>query len=187
MQPTAPHDHTSRPDQVVPQQKKSSALIYVLVAVGGLLLLVCGGCFTGLVFIGAVGPDTAAYKGRGIPQRFLTVAEEVGGLEAGETVHYFYSDAVLDVKNGFSYVSDRKVVVYSLADTPPLIAVPFEAIQNVTLERDESFVTDSIIMLETEDSFIRFPVSSEKNRDVGFYEAIRRQSPNLGQVQDAER
>ena len=161
--------------------------MYVLAAVGGVFLLVCGGCVLGLVFLGVVSPDTSAYKRGWIPQRFLAAAEEVGGLEKGETVEFFYSDALLDVRDGFSYVSDRKVVVYSPVDTPPLIATPFDAIQDVTLERDKSFLIDSTIILETEDAFISFPVSREMNRDVEFYEAIRSRSPNLGQAQDAER
>ena len=162
--------------------KRSTGLLYTLAGVGGLFLLVCGCCFGYAVYMTLVGPATWAYKRGEIPQRFLDVTAEIGGLESGETVEYFYSDALVDIRDGFTYVSDRKVVVYIPSDTPPLTAIPFEAIQDVNLERQKSSLVDSAIFVETEDGFTGFSVSSEKSRDVEFYNTIRQRSPNVDEA-----
>jgi hypothetical protein len=157
----------------IDQGKRMSGCAKILIGLAGLLLLVCGGIFAFVLSLGMMAPATYVYTAGQIPQRFLNVAEEIGGLQPDENVEFFYSDGFTDVKDGFSYVSDRKVVLYLPAGEPPLLAIPYGDIQSVELERDESFLFDSTITVETEDSYIFIPVSSEMDRDVDVYEAIR--------------
>ncbi len=84
------------------------------------------------------------------------------------------------MREGFTYVSDQKVVVYDPEGEPALVKIEYGDIQGLELERAESSLFDSIIAVETEESCISIPVASEKDRDVDFYEAIQ------GRVRNAE-
>jgi hypothetical protein len=70
-------------------------------------------------------------------------------------------------------VSDQKVVVYDPEGEPPLVTIDYGDIQGLEFTRNESFLLDSVIAVETEDSYELILVASEKGRDVEFYEAIR--------------
>ena len=120
-------------------------------------------------------PATYVYEGK-IPQRFLDVAEECGGLQSGENVEFFYSDGFADVKEGFCYVSDQKVAVFYPDDEPPLIVIPYREIKSVELERNESDLVDSIITVHLESDEVWIFVSSEMDRDVDF---LRRSGAGL--------
>lgn len=157
----------------VDRGNRSLGCAKVLLIFAGLLALAFGGGLIFIMYVGLMGPATYVYPSGQVPQRFLNVAEEIGGLQAGESVEFFYSDGFTDVKDGFSYVSDRKVVVFMPDGEPPLLAIPYGDIQSVEIERDGSFLYDSIITLETEDSYISIPFSSEMDRDIDVYEAIR--------------
>ena len=110
----------------------------------------------------------------------MTVAKEVGGLQTGENVEFFYSAGFTDVKEGFTYVSDQKVVVYDPEGNPPLVSIDYGDIQGLELERADSSLLDSVIAVVLEDSYILIPVASEKDRDIDFFEAIE------GRVRDPE-
>ncbi|MBN02315.1 MAG: hypothetical protein CMJ77_24700 [Planctomycetaceae bacterium] len=95
-----------------------------------------------VLYIGVVSPDTSVYPGKAMPQRFITEMKDLGALSENEEVLYFYSDAFIDIRDGFYSVSDRRVVIYS-----------------------EMMEGDPLVIYE-------FPVSSEYNRDEDFFEAI---------------
>ena len=144
-----------------------------------LIVICCGGLLAGLVYVGVIGPETSVYVGNRVPERFLKTAREVGALEEGEQVRFFYSDAITDVRDGFYFVSDQKVVIY-MEDgrETPLTAIPFDKIEQLDLFRDESFLNDSEITIETSDGdFFAFPVSSEFDRDEAFFKAIEDNVP----------
>jgi hypothetical protein len=104
----------------------------------------------------------------------LETATEVGALEPGEKVRFFYSDALLEIRDGFYFVSDRSVVVY-IEDgrDEPLTKLTFDQIKDIEIIRDTSFLEDSQILLTTvDDELIAFPVSSEFDRDQKFFDAI---------------
>ena len=157
--------------------KSFSPLKWILAGAGILMLICCGGMFMGLAYIGAVSPETSVYLGNQVPRRYLSTAEELGALEPGEKVRFFYSDGLLDVTEGFYFVTDDKVAIYSSdGRDPALTIVPLLSVVNATLDRDESFFEDSVITLETDGGeFHAFPVSSELGRDQMFFDAIEKQ------------
>ena len=92
------------------------------------VVLPCFGCFGWVAYIGSVGPDTAVYAGNNVPERFIDTAKDVGALEPDETVLFFYSDALTEIRNGFYFVSDKHVVIYNEFDGGnPLTVVGFDA------------------------------------------------------------
>jgi len=138
------------------------------------LFLCCGGGLVGVMYIGTVGPETSVYMGNQVPSRFVDTMKAEGALDDDETLLYFYSDALTDIRDGFYFVSDKKVVVYiqGTGDTP-LTKIPFDQIETAELFRNESFVEDSQIILFLKDgSPVSFPVSSEYGRDQKFFDAI---------------
>ncbi len=155
-------------------------LIIVLMAV---VVLPCVGCIGWVAYIGTVGPETSVYTGNEVPAKFIDTARDVGALEPDETILYFYSDAMSDIRNGFYFVSDQRVVIYSeYANGDPLTVIEFDQIEGLNLARDTSFLIDSQIYLDLKDGTpVSFPVSSEHDGDEQFFEMIREKIGRSGE------
>jgi hypothetical protein len=160
-----------------PQTRRSNLLLWVVGLMGVMVAICCGGTMM-IGYIGVKGPETSVYTGAQVPASFQATAKEVGALEEGEKIRFFYSDAWADIRDGFYFVSDRKVVVYTEVDSDtPLTIVEFDEIEEIELHRNESFLEDSVITIELKDgNWVSFPVSSELDRDEHFYDAIRKKT-----------
>ena len=157
-----------------PPRRGSSVLLWVLGGAVGLIVLVCGGCLASLMYVGVTAPETSVYPGNRVPERYMQVMKDVGALDAGETILFFYSDGFTDIRDGFYFVSDKNVVIYIQQMAQPLTKIPLNEIEDVELYRDESFFGDSEITIYDADGDIHFfPVSSEFDRDEKFFEAIK--------------
>ena len=150
-------------------------LWWFLGGIAAATIIGCGGMIAYIGYIGAYGPDTAVYTGNRIPTRFIQTMKEVGALDQDEQILFFYSDAMTDIRDGFYFVSDQRVVIYStVTDGDPLTLIPFDEIAEVEIYRNESFLMDSEITLTMQDeAILSFPVSSEYDRDQMFFEAIQ--------------
>jgi hypothetical protein len=147
----------------------------MLIAGVGFIFLSCAGIIALVTYVGHKGPDTKAYAGNELPAKFVTVVQSLNLLEAGEQIRFFYSDAMTDIKEGFYFVSDRKVVVYIADAATPATVVPFAKIAKAEIERTDAFLEDSTITLTlTDDSIVTFPVSHEGDRDKLFHETIEK-------------
>ncbi|MCA9311603.1 MAG: hypothetical protein KDA21_10385 [Phycisphaerales bacterium] len=161
-----------------PRKPRRARWPWVLGGVLAVIVLGCLGLFGLLVVIGMSSPETSVYTGNRVPEAYLDILRDVGDLEADETLLFFYSDGFMNIKDGFYYVSDRKVVVYDDDFSPALTSIPFAQIRSVDLSRDTSFMIDSTIFLELDDGrTISFPVSSEEDGDVRFTSAIEDRIP----------
>lgn len=142
----------------------------VLIILGTLFFLILGTFYT----IGVLGPETHIYLGQEVPGRFIEKVNELDLLEPEEKIKYFYSDALMDIKEGLYFVSDQKLVVYSTLMEDSVSIIPFEEMINLRVYFDESFFEDSYIYVETSDGYeIGFPLSSEKGRDKLFYSYLQ--------------
>lgn len=175
-QDTAMHGFSESQPLFEPRHRGGRPLwFWLLVGTGLVVILSCGGIVVWAMYIGTVGPDTSVYTGNQVPARFTNTMRSVGALDDDETIFYFYSDAMSDIRGGFYFVSDKKVVIYSeSAGGVPLTVVQFDEIADVDLYRNESFFEDSQITLELKDGRpISFPVSSELDRDQRFFDTIK--------------
>lgn len=160
------------PDEQPRRPRRNSCLLVGLI-LGGVVVVGVVALVLGLAYLGSVGPEISVYSGSQVPSRYLETMREVGALEPEEQLLYFYSDGLADIHDGFYFVSDRKVGVYSQDLEEPLFTAAFSEIADAELLRDTSFFTDSQITLTLRDGeSIWFPVSSEFDRDVNFHEAI---------------
>jgi len=157
-----------------PRRGAGRLWLWLLLGAGAFAMLVCGGALMAVVYVGVLGPETSVYTGNQVPKRYVDVMRDLGALDDGETILYFYSDALTDVRDGFYFVSDKKVAVYSQTVAgSPLTAIRFDQIVDLTLFRNESFFEDSEITLELKDGRpVSFPVSSEYDKDQEFFDAI---------------
>lgn len=138
----------------------------------GLTILVLIGS---LIVIGSIGPDTSVYPGQQIPKKFLGTIRSLNLLQEDEKIRYFYSDAFVDIKKGFYFITDQNLVLYSSEWETPEIIISLSTITDVDPLYDESFFEDTTVHISTAsgESF-SFPVSSEKGLDRKFVEAIKR-------------
>lgn len=156
-----------------PSSKGLSGVIKFFIVVGvGLSALMA--MFVAFVFyVGVAGPEIEVLAGPQVQARFMDTIRATGVLESDEEIIFFYSDAVLDITTGFYLLTDRKVVVYSTAYSEPALLVPFGDIQELDIEYDEGFFTDSVVWVtRTDGSTVSFPLSSEGGGDRRFYEAL---------------
>lgn len=147
---------------------------WTLLGTGLFIVVSCVGILSFLVYLGSVAPDTKVYAGNRVPARFAEIMRDVGALEDGERIDYFYSDAFMNIRRGFYFVSDRGVVIYSDDLATPLQRATFDQIIDATISRDNSFFFDSEIALVLIDGTVLcLPVSSEDDGDVRFLDTIR--------------
>jgi hypothetical protein len=112
-----------------------------------------------------------------MPKEFVEEIRSLNLLENNEKIKYFYSDGFYDIKEGFYFVTDQKLVAYNESWEEPEIIVFFNEIVSLDVEYNDSFYEDSYIMLETKDGMeLDFPVSSERKRDKDFYNYLLKKS-----------
>lgn len=146
---------------------------WVLIVLGGLVVLSCAGMLGFVMYIGTVGPDTKVYTANEVPRRFVDVASGLGLLDPGERVQFFYSDALTDVREGMYLVTDKKVVVYIADAQTPATKAPFGTIERAELDSSGSAWEDGFITLVlTDETVVTFPVSGEAGRDRLMFDAI---------------
>lgn len=167
-----PYDHDNLS---LPPRPKRRIWLWVLLSVAGVMVLSCGGCLTFLFYVGLYTPDTAVYAGNQVPSEFVDAMRAVGALEEGEKIRFFYSDALFDIRDGFYFVSDQRVVVYQQEAATPLTTAPFDEIESVDITRGPSWWEDGqIILLLKDGTPVGFPISREEDGDLRFLEEIQK-------------
>ena len=144
-----------------------------LVGCGVIALIIVAALVAGLVAVGTVGPDTAIYPGPQVPKRFMTSVRSLKLIDEGETMQYFYSDALWDIKEGMYFVTDQKLVLYVKSQEVPATVIPLDQITSLLVEYNGSFFEDSIVAVESKSGVVvTFPLSSEKGLDKKFVQAM---------------
>ena len=141
---------------------------------GGTIAALGVALVAGLVLIGIHAPDTKVIPGGQVPKLFAEQIRRLGVLEEEEQIRFFYSDALLNIEDGFYLLTDRQVVVYSRRFEEPAIRVPFAEIESLDADWSDSWWTDSQISLELRNQeTVGFPLSIEGGGDKRFYKALQ--------------
>ena len=129
------------------------------------------------MILGSMTPETSVYLGRQIPRKFMKEIRSLELITADEAIKYFYSDAIVDIKEGMYFVTDKNLVVYCKSWEDPGAVIALGDIARIETNYDDSFFNDSQVHVETKDGLeISFPVSSEQGRDRLFVEYLRKNS-----------
>lgn len=140
---------------------------WILIIVGGFLVIGFVAIASAVFWVGSEAPGTSVYVGGEVPREFVEAAIDVGAIREDEPVAFFYSDALLDVRNSFLVVTDDRVSVYRRGAVRPLVTMHFEEITDMDFVRDDSFWTDSQLTLTSwSGEVVSFPVSSDFDRDL---------------------
>ncbi len=160
-----------------PPRRKRGPWAVVLGIVGGLAGLSCLGCVGFFAWFFTVAPDTQVAEGASVPERHLKTMRDLGVLEEGERVRFFYSDAFLDIEDGFYTLTDRALRIYVKEWEEPSVRIPFEKLTGIGLARG-GFFEDSTVTVQIEDgNEYEFPLSTEKGGDKRFVAALRKAAP----------
>ena len=158
-----------------PPPPRSSGVVKWLViggiAFGSVILALTATC----IYIGVVGPDTKVLPGAQVPARFGAQIWKLNLLEPDEQIRYFYSDALVNIENGFYLLTDRRLIVYSRTFDEPAILVPFSEIREVEAFFSDSWLEDSLITVTlADDTTVSFPASCEGGGDRRMYDTLRK-------------
>ena len=128
----------------------------------------------GLMTIGFIAPETSVYLGHAVPRKYIKEIRTLELLEKEEKIIYFYTDALFDIKEGFYFVTDEHLVLYSQEWEEPKTIIDYKSITDIEVEYDDSFLDDSYVMVETTSGMsVSFPLSSEKGGDKKFVQHIK--------------
>lgn len=145
----------------------------VLLVLGGAGILGVAALFGVLIYIGVNSPGTAVIPGRQLKSKFVKQINQLGVLEPGEQIEYFYSDAMIGIEDGFYLVTDRAVILYSRNWTPPVIRVDYADIRDTSTSFSTSWFIDSVMVLTLDDgTVISVPAATENGGDKRMYDAI---------------
>jgi hypothetical protein len=134
-----------------------------------------------LSYIGSVGPETHVYSGNEVPRRFVTTVSDLGLLGSGERIKHFYSSGLTDIRDGFSFISDKKLVVYNQESATAATVVQFAEIDRADMVSSTAWYEDSTITLTLKSGdVVIFPVSSERGGDKRFLDAISQEMKKAG-------
>ncbi|MCH9650597.1 MAG: hypothetical protein K0U98_20345 [Deltaproteobacteria bacterium] len=145
-------------------------LLLAIAAVAALCIIAILGI---LLYIGVKGPETFVVSGQQMNRAHARIVRDLGLLNDSEKIHYFYSDALLDIRQGMYFVTTKRLVLYSDEWEDPKLVTPLAAIIDAEGEFNESFFEDSYITvtLNTGEEWT-FPISSEKGKDQAFYDFL---------------
>lgn len=141
-------------------------ILKIIGAVVGIFVL-------GFVVLAMLGPETSVYSGKQLPAKYIKVIESMDLIEQNESIKYFYSDAIYDIRSGMYFVTDKNLVLYSKAWAEPANIIPLNSIKSVYSQAEDSFNGDIVVTVITDndDSYI-FPVSVENGTDKHFIDAL---------------
>lgn len=153
------------------KQKTSSQGIKRYLKIGSLTALVLS--FILLIFAADYGPSTEVIPGEFLKKEYMEFMKQEGLISPREKIDYWYSDAFLDFKKGFYFITENKVVMYSSDWVEPAIVIPYSDIADIQYYFSDSFYVDSEITLILKDfSALGFPVSSENSGDKRFVQRL---------------
>ncbi len=119
-------------------------------------------------------PDSAAKPAGKIHPRHLKQLQAMGVVDPGETVLYFYSTALLSIRDDGNLFTDRRVISYQdTGDELQIFAAPYDEITDIGFEPGEAWGDHSTITVTQADGnwFVLY-VGPEGNGDQSFYDRL---------------
>ncbi len=154
---------------------------------GKKVLIGCGvaaGIFVGLIVLllivlgagieSGFMPDSQALSRGKIPRPQLNELEEMGIVERGETVLFFYSGGLFSVEDDGNLFTDYRVISYqTFEDEREVYSATYPEIVELVFEENDEWAGDSTILVEkTDGTLFTLVVSNEGSKDSLFYKQL---------------
>lgn len=162
------------PETGLPSQAKTSVFAKVVIALSTLLgVVVVAGVVIVVLSVNRVGLEPGVVPGWRLQSSHVEVINSLEILEPEEEIRFFFSDAFWDIKNGFSLLTDRSVVLFSQQWEQPMTKIPFDQIVGLEVYYSGSWSVHSTVAVDSVDtSAVQFPLSAYANGDRDFVEAL---------------
>jgi hypothetical protein len=133
----------------------------ILIGVGsGAVIMVILMC-SGLIWLGSISPETRALAGSQLTKRNVDTIRELGLIDEGERIKYFYSDGMLSIEEGMYFFTDDKIVLYGKNREPAVTLVDYEDVADITPDFSDSWLIDGTIWIElTDGTPLVMPISA---------------------------
>ena len=126
------------------------------------------------------GPETTVYSAREIPAAYSAVVLEMADIDSDETIEFFYSDAMRDIRDGYVAITDKRAIIHD-RDKGGLIAVAYSAVAYMRFEAGGVF-SNSVITLELHDgSMVDVKLPTEQHGDLRVLKFFERKGIALAQ------
>jgi hypothetical protein len=154
-----------------PRTLRQRILLGIGIAGGSLLVLVVGFA----AYMGANAPPMQVLPGAQIPRRYVDALHELGALESGEKVRFFYSTGLIDFRDGMYALTDRRLVLANRDWSEPLILIPLAEVSDLDVEYREGWTEDTVLSVVRADGEVFFiPLSTVGRGDRHFVAALRK-------------
>lgn len=152
----------------------------VKVIAGALLTGIMGLALLGL-FLPDTAPETAVLTGDQLSTDLHAIIASLDILEPTETILYFYSDGVWDIKEGFHMLTDQALILWGeefasegTGIRVPVVRLPLAEITSIGVSYSDSWLEDSAVSVDSGGWHYYFPLSSENGGDRNFITALER-------------
>ncbi len=141
---------------------------------GHVLALVLCLPLSGLALLGSFGPSTRVLYGSELPDRYRAGLVELGHVERGEQVLFFYSAGFFSIEEDGNLLTDRRVISYETRDAGLWReSVPYDGIREVEVVWSESALEETVVTVSTVDERVfSLVLSAEDGRDREFVEKL---------------
>ena len=143
--------------------------------VGGFLgLLVAFVLVLGFAVEGGYIPDSAAQPAGKIHPRYLKELKAMGVVEPEENVLYFYSAALLSLRDDGNLFTDQRVISYQEVDGElEVLSARYEEITDIDFDQSGAWGEESTITVTREDgTWFVLLVGTEGSGDQSFYDRL---------------
>lgn len=159
---------------IIEKRKDKKGISKPINIIGLCFAVIFAGLLIFFTIAATIGPSGEIYVGRQIPKKFMRTIRSLNLLQEDEDIVYFYSDAMIDIKSGIYFVTNRNLVVYSDKWEPPETFIPYDQIESISVEYSDSFFDQTMVFIKTYSGIeVFFPLSKGKGMDKLFVESIR--------------
>lgn len=158
--------------------KKSLKMLFIGCGCFSVPLFFAMGIF---LYIGFNSPPVHVAPGSGMSQDHAKDLDSLGLLDPGETVFYYYSDALVDIKDSVYLLTDRRLILHNQAWAKPTWKIEFHRIEGVDLKRYDSVYEDNLVkVLLASGEEVDFPLSNDGDRDLDFIKQLQEFVDSVG-------
>jgi len=133
----------------------------------------------GVALLGLLLPATDVLEGDQLSTDLHAIIESLDILEPTETILYFYSDGIYDIKEGFHMLTDQALILWGEEFAPegasvlaPAVRLPLDEITSIGVYYSDSWFEDSAVSVDSGGWNYYFPLSSENGGDRSFITAL---------------